>query len=217
MANQNKPVGLSPVRYLNGAPYNGQVSMYHVNSGGSNAIYVGDPVKLIAGVEGIAGEANGLQTVDIGAAGATCVGVVVAVGITPRGGPYINPNNLGYNALNTQYVPASRTIPYFVAVADDPNIIFEIQEGGTGTELTVAATSKNANFAIAAPATGNFLSGTYLDIGTAPATTSTYNLKIMGLSQKLDPSSGLYNTYGPYAKWLCLLNNHSYRTGVAGV
>ena len=211
MANTNKVSGLTPVRYLNGADWDGRGQLYHIDTGNTNAFYPGDPVAIAAGAATVAGEDYGLQTISIGVAGSTCVGVILAVGTVPRGGPLINPADL----TKTYRPSGAQTIPYFALVADDPNIIFEIQEQGSGSVLTVAATSKNANFATAAPATGVAVSGAYLDNGTAPTTTSTYNLKLLGLAQRYD--NGIWNTYGLYAKWLCLLNNHLYRTGVTGV
>jgi hypothetical protein len=219
MANSNKVSGLTPVKYLSGAPYTGAGNMYHIDSGDGNAYYVGDPVSLKAGTETVSGEAAGLQTLDVGKVGAANVGVILAIGITPRGGAYADFSNLGYGNTVVTGAPATKTKPYFALVADDPMIVFAIQEGGAGTKLTVAATSKNANFALAAPATGVMVSGAYLDDGTAPATTAAYNLKLLGLQQIIDPASGVWNTYGAYAKWLCLLNNHYYgvyggRTGI---
>ena len=212
MANTNKVSGLTPVKYLNGANWDGRGTMYYIDNTDGNAYYPGDPVKLAAGLDGV----SGLQSVTLATAGATAVGAIIACGASPnttsslRGGPYIDPANLTLISI-----PATKTKNYFVLVADDPMTVFSIQEGGTGTLLTKTATSKNANFATAAPATGVAVSGAFLDNGTAPNTTSTMNLKLLGLAQILD--NGVYNTYGLYAKWLCLINNHSYRTGVAGI
>jgi hypothetical protein len=212
MANQNKVSGLTPVKYLGGADWDGKGNIYHIDSGDTNAYYQGDPVAVKAGTATIAGEDVGLQTLTVGAVGGPNVGVILAVGTNPRGGPYINPND-----LTKTFAPGTKTVPYYALVADDPNIIFEIQEQGGGSLLTVAATSKNANFALAAPATGVAVSGAFLNNATAPATTVSFNLRLLGLSQKIDPSSGLYNTYGLYAKWYCLLQNHFYRAAVLGV
>jgi hypothetical protein len=213
MANQNKIAGLTPVKYLNGADWNGQANLYHINSADTHAFYVGDPVSLATGVEGVAGESYGLQTITVGNVGGTNVGVVIAVGTVPRGGPMINPADL----TKTYRPSGAQTIPYFALVVDDPDVVFEVTESGVGTPFTVAATSKNANFALSAPPAGQMLSGVYLDNGTAAATTSTYNLKLLGLKQSIDPSSSMYNTFGIYAKWLCLINNHYYATGRAGI
>ena len=42
MANVDKPCGLKPVKYLNGTPWNGQVTMYY--TAGTTAIYKGTPL-----------------------------------------------------------------------------------------------------------------------------------------------------------------------------
>ena len=131
MANTNKVQGLTPVKYLNGADWDGQGRLYHLDSGDTNAIYVGDPVALKTGTATIAGEDAGLQTVTVANVSGTNVGVVLAIGTNARGGPYIDPTN-----LTLTYAPATKTKNYFALVADDPNTIFMIQEGGTGTALT---------------------------------------------------------------------------------
>lgn len=198
MANINKVSGLAPVRYLNGAKWTGQGNIYYIDSAYGTAIYPGDPVTLSG-----SGSATGIPGIQIGVAGATCVGVAVAFG-TLAEGAYINPADL--TALNA---PATKNgKAYYALVVDDPNVIFEIQESGTA--LAAADIGLNANFAIAAPATGAVYSGTYLDNSTKN-TTSTLNLKLLGLARRSD------NAFGTYAKWHVLLNNHAFRTGVTGV
>jgi hypothetical protein len=119
------------------------------------------------------------------------------------------------------YAPATKATNYFALVADDPNIVYEIQEGGGTTYLTKTATSKNAQYVYAAPATPGTTqySGTTLDNGTSsgnvPATTATWPLKILGLSQKYD--NGAFNAYGQYAKWEVIINNHLYGHGTGQV
>lgn len=211
MANSNKVQGLTPVKYLNGADWDGQGRLYHIDSGDTNGYYVGDPVSLKTGTASLTGEDNGLPTLTVGQVGAPNIGVVLAVGTSPRGGPLINAVDL----TKTWRPAAAQTVPWFALVSDDPNVIYMVQEGGTGTLLTVAATSKNANFALAAPATGVSISGAFLDNGTAPAANLAYNLKLLGLAQIYD--NGAWNAYGLYAKWLCILNNHYYRAGVVGI
>ena len=210
MANTNKPQGLTPVQYLGGADWDGKGRMYYIDgTTDTNVYYPGDLVDLADGLDA----QSGLQTITLATAGSTAVGVISAIGASPnlttsvRGGPYIDPSN-----LTLLSAPATKTKNYFALVIDDPNVIFRIQEGGTGTVLTKTAASRNANIAYAAPATGVAWSGTFLDNGTAPANGSggaAYNLRLMGLEQILD--NGAYNTFGINAKWLCLINNHRYR------
>ena len=216
--NPNKPAGLTPVRYLNGAKYNGGVRLYAILSSDGNAYSQGDLVALTG-----TGDAAGVPGITLATAGATAVGVLVAVGVgsgptglagigAGAGGPYINPNNLAL-----VQAPAAKTQNYYAAVVDDPNVIFEIQEGGTGTNLTQANIGLNANILYAAPATGVVVSGTTMNnVGTA--TTSTLNLKILGLVQRADNHFTTTPTTGGGAqKWNVLINNHSYRAGITGV
>lgn len=197
MANINKVAGLTPVKYLNGAKWTGQGNIYSIASDNTDAMYVGDPVTLSG-----TGDTLGIPGIGIGVAGATCVGVIVAVG-TIREGAYINPAD-----LTKVYAPATKASVYYALVVDDPNVVFEIQESGTA--LAATDIGLNANFVIAAPSTGGVLSGTYLGNSTKN-TTSTLNLKLLGLARRSD------NVFGTYAKWNVLLNNHVFRTGVAGV
>lgn len=208
MANANKPTGLSPVKYLSGANWNGKMRVYWLDSTSANAMYVGDPVKLVAGLDA----AYAHQSIDRATAGATMVGVAMGFGAAGDGaqrtGPFVDPANLTLISA-----PAVKAQGYFVAVVDDPNVIFEIQDNsspGGNAALTYTSASKNANFVYAAPAAGAALSGTLLDV-TSIATTSTLNLKIHGLKQSPD------NALGFYAKWWVRMNNHSYSTGIAGV
>ena len=201
MANPNKVTGFTPVKYLNGADWDSKGTVYYIDTTDTNAYFQGDPVKLAAGLDTV----GGLQTITLGTAGATAVGILLGVG-TNRWGPFINPND-----LTLVSAPVTKLVPYFALVADDPMTIFEAQEGGTGTLFTTAAASKNANFATATPSSGVKVSAAFIDNGTAAATTSTFNLKLMGLKQAID------NAPGTFQKWYCLLNNHSYRTGVAGI
>jgi hypothetical protein len=217
VANQQKINGFTPVKYLNGADWDGRGNLYHIDSGDTNGYYVGDIVALKAGTETISGESVGLQTLTVGATTGTNIGVILAIGTVARGGPYINANN-----LTQTYRPSSATVPYYALVSDDPNVVYMATEytSSAGSAFTVAATSKNAVFSLGTvtiPANGSPLSAAFIDHNTAAATTSTYPIKLLGLAQVIDPSSVAYNTFGNYAKWLCILNNHYFRTGVAGV
>lgn len=206
MANVSKPGGLKPVGYLSGAPWNGQARIYYVPATNGTALYVGDPVtRLTADAD-----TNGIPSVSIGVAGSAICGVIV--GVLPT-----------YPSVSLEAPTldlARRSLPVstagYVLVADDPNILFEVEEGvtgqGAGTALTAAAIGNNANFVIAAGATTYADSRTLLDNSTE-ATAATLNLKIMSLAQRED------NAFGSRAKWIVKINNHQYgsSTGTAGV
>ena len=212
--NPSKPAGLSPLRYLNSAKYDGKGQMYSIAAADTNPYFPGDLVTPTA-----TGDSNGIPGITIATAGNPAVGVIVAVGtllatgyLVP-GGPYINANNL---SLVNRPSGAQASV-YYALVADDPNIIYEIQEGGAGTNLTTAACNNNANIVYAAPATGVNVSGTQLNNATV-ATTITLNLKILRLVQRIDnhfvtsPATG-----GGAQKWEVIINNHVYRGGTLGI
>lgn len=222
VTNQNKPSGLTPVKYLNGADWTGQANLYYIDGAtNADAFNVGDLVSPLAGLDAF----SGLQTIGLTktASSTQCVGVAIAYGASPslllssRGGPYIDPTNL--TLIN---VPAVKTKNYFALVVDDPKVVFEIQETGAGTtpatSLTFTATSKNASILYAAPAAGVAVSGTTLDNGvvsthtpqTSAVVTNGYFLRILGLAQKIDPQTTQWNTFGLFAKWYVKLINHAY-------
>lgn len=206
MGNLSQVSGFTAVGYLNGANWDGKGRLYYIDSTDTNVYLAGDPVTLAAGLD----TKHGMPSLGLGAAGATCVGVLLAVGpisSTTPGGPLINPNNLTLTSA-----PAVKNgVSYYGLVADDPLTIFEVQEGGTGALFTYAAATKNANFALGTRTGTLYASPAFLDNGTAAATTATYNCKLLGLSQKAD------NTFGTFQKWRVLINNHYYRAGTAGV
>lgn len=195
MANANRLSGLAPVRYMSSAPWSGGGNIYSIDSAYATALYPGDPVASSG-----ASDSYGIQGVVLGVAGAAIRGVILAIGINPQGGPYINPNN-----LTLVSAPAVKTQNYYALVVDDPSVIFEIQE--VGTALVAADCGLNANFSFGAAGT---LSGVGI-LNSTKAGTATLNMKLLGLSQRAD------NIFGTNAKWNVLINNHELSTGTAGV
>jgi len=78
MANPDNPSGLTPVCYMNGAPYNGQCQEFETLAGDAAQILIGDPVKLGGS------STSGYPTATLAAAGDTVVGVCVGVKPTDR-------------------------------------------------------------------------------------------------------------------------------------
>lgn len=214
MANANRLNGFTPVGYLNGADWDGRGRVYAIPAANTNAIFVGDPVKLIAGAD----PTFFLPCIDKGTAGATAVGVVIGIqkfiqNVRGGQGPWVDPTNL--NTIVFRPAPA-QTVPFYALVVDDPNVIFEAQEqttGGAGTNFIQTAASKNADFGINVPGQPPFYSAAFIDnLGTGtPPNAATSNLKLLGLKQSID------NAPGAFQRWWCILNNHAYRAGVVGV
>lgn len=204
MANTLAPFGARPVRYRSGAPYNGSANLYYVPASLA-AIYVGDFVSLAGSSNDAAYQGNpvgSLQTIKLATAGtATTTGsanilVGCVVGTFPD------------TAQSTVYNPASTLRGIWVA--DDPNLVFEIQDIGTAA---LAYTDVGDCFAIDTSTAGSAYSGRS---GMAMATTGNYTdagaqLKLLGLS-KLPR-----NAVGKYGVWDVSINNHAYGNTVLGI
>lgn len=202
MPNANRASGYTPVRYLNGSPWNGQATAYSIAAAYATELAIGDPV-ISAG----SASASGLATVALAAATGAVRGVIVGLGR----GPNVIAN---WENLNTTKRPAAaQATDWWAMVVDDPNVIFEIQEESNGTQL--AATEVGLNQVPLLAAAGTYLSGWLLRsaTGATPNTTATLQLRLLGLSQKSD------NAFGAYAKWLVKFNVHELGTGTgaAGV
>lgn len=195
MANKDTPLGLVPVRHKNGAPYNGAYSEYYVPSTYATALFVGD-VVLITGTSNTAeykGNPPGtLPEVNLaGAAGGTYISGVI-VGFNPL------PDDLTktYNAASTERI---------VYVADDPDLVFEIQEDSGGTVLDATDVGLNADLVYThGGSTTSGKSGAELDRSTI-ANTNTLKLKVLRLVNRVD------NDLGDSAMWEVMINLHSQR------
>jgi hypothetical protein len=192
MANPDSPRGLTPVRYLSGAPYSGAVNIYSVPASDSTAIYIGSLVRPAGSAD-----ADGVMTVTGNVAtGNPVIGVVT--GFAP------------ITADSPVFRPAS-TLRY-VFVADDPNLLFEIQEDSDGGALAATAVGNTADiigFTGGSATTG--FSAIEIDSSTATASgDGTQDVVIWGLAKRPD------NEIGNFARWLVRLNNHFLVDGVAG-
>lgn len=199
MANANRPSGLSPVKHLITGDFNGQGNIYYIAAADTNAYAVGDPVASSGN-----GDGNGVPGITLATAGTgnAIRGVVLGLG-TSEGGIF-NPNN-----LNSTIRPSgAQSVGWYAIVADDPNIIFQVQEVNSGTAFTSAAIGLNAN--LVSGANNGFQSGWQLS-NSGAATTNTLQVRILGLSRTID------NAYGLCAKWLVKINNHELSAGTAGV
>lgn len=159
--------GLIPVRHRNGSPYNGAVSMYYIPATDTAAIGIGEAMKLVNAMD----PANEVGVVTQAAAGDALIGAVV--GFVPSAAI----------PLNSVYKPASTAA--YVLIADDPDIIFQVQEDAVGGAVSAASigSSFNADIVVVS-ATANVttatgMSKTMLDSSTAAATSA--QLKITGV------------------------------------
>lgn len=183
MANSDIPRGLWPVRYASGAPYNGAANRYYVPASDGTAIYLGDAVKLAGSAD-----ADGVPDVAQAAAGDTVIGVVVGVEPVTRD--------------STTYRVASTA--RYVFVADDPELLFSVQEDSVGGALAVTNVGNNFDLVVAAGSAITGYSGMELDSSTAG--TSTAQVRVVALDPKPD------NEIGANAKWLVRIVEHRSRT-----
>lgn len=189
MANSNKPFGLKPLRLLSGAPYNGQVNAYCFLAADATATFIGDLVKLSGSADSITGYPSIAQV----AATDTSVGVLVALEPDPTD------LSLNYRKAST------RRIAY---VADDPALVFAIQEDSVGAALAITEVGLCTD--IAAVGSGSTVTGlSAMVLDSSDTATAAGQLRIMRLAQ----TPG--NIIGNYAVWEVLIAEHSYSGGTA--
>jgi len=186
MANSDAPQGLKALRTLSGTPYSGAANKYHVAAGDADAIYLGGLVKLTgtADANGVAGVTGNV------ASGDKVVGVMVGVA----------------DALASDSVYRAASTERYVLVADNPDLLFEVQEDSDGAALTadeIGTVADLTGFTAGDAATG--LSAIEVDSSTATAAgDGSEDVMIVGLSQRED------NELGDNAKVLVRLNNHAF-------
>jgi len=207
MANVNAPNGLTPVMHRNGAPYNGAFNAYYVPSTYATALYVGDPVVRTA---------NGSNAAEVAAPGAGdfAIGTLPEINKATAGdGNAITGVIVGFAAnpsdLSKQYNPASTE--RVVYVADDPDLIFEIQADGA-----IPAASVGLNAVLIYTPSGSTVtgrSGAELDTTSdVPAADASNQLTIVRAINRPDNDTTL-----THAKVLVKINNHTEAHGVIGI
>jgi len=189
MANTSRINGFKPVKHLSGAPYNGQFNIYEAAAADATAIFVGDLVRMQAGTG-----TEGYETVSVVATteqttGSGLVGAVVGFVVDPT-------------ALNTPQYRAAST-KRLVMVADAPDLVFEVQDGGT-VPCTNALIGSNTGYTIGSGSTTTGTSAATTG-ATVPATTVTLPLKILGVVQRPDNEA-----YAASQKLLVKINVHAY-------
>jgi hypothetical protein len=182
MANSDLLKGFRPVCYRSGAPYNGSYNIYYKDAT-AGIIGVGDPV--IRGTN--SSDPEGQPEIVRATTGAAITGVVV--GIVPTLGRIDQPRHL-----------AAADIGY-VMVADDPNLLFEVQDNGGATGLIVTQIGEHID-SVAAINADTTLGYSKYEIDTeAVATGNTWRLE--KLVRRAD------NAVGANAKWLVSANLHT--------
>lgn len=200
----NRPFGLAAVRHRNGNPFNQQLSKYFIPAADGSAYYLGDAVKSVANADAV-----GIPALQKSAGNDIIRGVFMG-----QEQPGTNlPSIQGVLLQNTQTsIPAAKAgTNYYMLVADDPDIVFCIQDDGITTGNLVAANAnKNANMTIATPTLAQQFSASVI-LSSSIAVTSTLLLKLFGLNQQ--PG----NVFGNFGIWNCCINAHEWNGQTAGV
>lgn len=195
MANSNAPRGLVPYRYASGAPYNGSTNLYAIPASDTNNYFLGDPV-IPTGTA----DANGIPYVSIATAG-TSNAIL---------GPFVSINNGGNPVVAvTRDMPIYRqaSVLQYVNVADDPNLLFWVQEFGN-----MGTTAVFGNVNLTAGAGGSTITGeSSWQLVSTVSTSAGFQMRVRSLLFEAD------NAPGTNAKWLCSINQHVLALGSAGV
>lgn len=171
--NINAPFGFAPIKYMHGGVYVGSCNKYY-KAAGTGAMFVGDPVVRAADSTDPAGGPM-VTTFSSGA----ITGVIVAVEYTPE--------------LLTQVGYLSSAQAGYVYVCDDPNMHYEVMEGGSGTALAITNVGECINTVTTAGNTVRGQSQMAID-NAALGTGGTWRI------EKLAKDVG--NGVGAYAKWI---------------
>lgn len=199
MANNNAPFGLRPVSTVNGQPFSGAVRTYSVAAGDGTAIFLGDAVKSVGTSQII----NGSPYKDVAQAASGDVILGVVVGVAPA-----NRDSLTYRAASTQRL---------LLVADDPDLLFEVQQGNSGTALNANDIGLNVNLTVVAGSTVTGYSASVID-NASEQTTNTLDLKIIALVDRPDNDIGTSVSSGTVAsRFLVRINRHELVNQIAGV
>ena len=190
MANVDKPSGFKPVQFLNGASWNGKFNIYYVPSTDNTAIYKGD---LVA--HGGTADATGKYptVAQAAATGTTNIGVAIGFGNTPQ-------SMFDSSNLERKYRPAATAM--YVAVVDDPNVIFEIQENGESDPFVIADVGLNCDVIVGSGSTVTGMSGMEIDSDNYSEATATAQVRLLRVAPYED------NELGAHCKWWVLINEH---------
>ena len=180
MANHDAPRGFRPVKYRSGHAYTGAAKTYYKDA--SVILGIGDPVVIAAN----SSCPLGYLEVTRATTGAAISGIVVG-------------REIDMADLSKMHIAAADAC--YLRVADEPDLILEVQEVSGGTPLAIANLGQHidAVTAINANATTG-ISNYEIDNG-ALATDNTFRLE--ELVQRAD------NELGEHAKWLVSINLHT--------
>jgi hypothetical protein len=157
MANKNAPFGLQSDQRIGSAEWRASLTMYRIPAWTTDAIYTGDPVRILPGASSNAGIESVTLVSDTGPITGVVAGfegMVTANTAVQSGGGY-------YGApVGNAFRPSATTQDYYVLVAGTDNQ-FVAQANGL---LAVSDIGSTFNLA---PAAGNQISGSGYTVSTS--------------------------------------------------
>ncbi|MHA2047056.1 MAG: hypothetical protein ACW99G_19880 [Candidatus Thorarchaeota archaeon] len=208
MANLDRPRGLSPVKHLSGAPWNGGTWKCFFASGNAVAAYIGDPVIH----EGTACTSGCCMTVAVAASGdgVEILGIITSFEPLPADVIGLNPASLSGStdrAGSPLYRLASTA--RYVDVVFDPDVIYEAQ-GDSVAAIARTDVSQGTDLIGSGGSTVTGLSGFEIDSSGIAADKSS-QLHILGAVDHPDNDISLVN-----ADWYVLVNTTVFGPGTLG-
>ena len=192
MPNANLPRGLTPRRHQSGAPFNGATNRYYLPAGDATNVFVGGLVAMAGSADG-----NGVPTVTGNVAtGATVVGVVMGFEINER--------------ADLAVMHRAGSSARYVHVADDPDLIWEVQADGAVAAVDMGLSANLTGFTAGSPATGR----SAIQVSSASfaaVKNGNEDVQIIKLAEVPD------NELGVNANLLVRLRNHQFSNKMAGV
>lgn len=196
MANTDTPMGFKPIGHLLGLNWTDCVEVFYLPTSDSDRIGLYDLVEPA----GSADTTGKYPTVARATAAQTdLLGSVVGFSNSPD--ICVDTTN-----LERRYRVASTEM--YVTVVTDPYVLYLAQEDSDTSTLAATDVSSNCDIVVSDCDTTTGLSAMELDSDSAA--TANGQIRIMRLYN--DPN----NAIGDNAKWVCMINEHSYKYTTAG-
>ena len=171
MATTASPYGLRPVNRVDGMPYAGATQAFLINPAGTATnIFNGSIVAL---------DTNGyitLMTSDDGSDDSTNAFPAGTIGVFV-GCQFINAQG---QVINSQFYPSGTTGVVTAFVVTDPNVVFQAQLDGSGTQAVLGANTFLA--AVQSTSTGNVQTGNSTVALDATVQTAAAAFRIVGFA-----------------------------------
>lgn len=181
MANVFAPFGFTPVRRMDGASWSANQTQYNILYSNTHTLFTGDVCAILSS----------------GYIDTLAPGTTAWLGIF-NGCNYVS-SSQSRLVFNAQFPGSDQitngTVNAFVY--DDPSLVYLAQTGYSGSgsgAATQAMVGMNAQYANGTGNTSTGQSGAYIDLTTAPTTTSTLPFRIVGLVADPPGSNGADTT-----------------------